>query len=129
MLQHHDRDRDAANDGERIRLLVSGCLLLISIAGCSRPWYRKQADREAYALIQEKGGYLDQATIYPGPNSRLADPNSVDEPPMPPDDPTSHRLMHWVDGKEGSDLWHQYGQLNTVESGAWEESLPRNSDG
>ncbi len=129
MLQHHDRDRDAANDGERIRLLVSGCLLLISIAGCSRPWYRKQADREAYALIQEKGGYLDQATIYPGPNSRLADPNSVDEPPMPPDDPTSHRLMHWVDGKEGSDLWHQYGQLNTVESVAWEESLPRNSDG
>ena len=129
MLQHHDRDRDAANDGERIRLLVSGCLLLISIAGCSRPWYRKQADQEAYALIQEKGGYLDQATIYPNPNSRLADPNSVDEPPMPPDDPTSHRLMHWVDGKEGSDLWHQYGQLNTVEPVAWEESLPRNSDG
>lgn len=129
MLQHHHRNRYGARNGNLATSLMFGFLLIASLSGCSRPWYRKQADQEAYALIQEKGGYLDQSTIYPDPKSRLADPNSIDEPPMPPDDPSSHRLMHQVDGKEGSDLWHQYGHVSTVEPVAWQESLPRNSDG
>ena len=129
MLQHHHRNRYGARNGKLATSLMFGFLLIASLSGCSRPWYRKQADQEAYALIQEKGGYLDQSTIYPDPKSRLADPNSIDEPPMPPDDPSSHRLMHQVDGKEGSDLWHQYGHVSTVEPVAWQESLPRNSDG
>ncbi|MCH1494042.1 MAG: hypothetical protein L7U72_02330, partial [Rubripirellula sp.] len=99
MLQHHHRNRNGARNGRLATSLMFGFLLVASLSGCSRPWYRKQADQEAYALIQEKGGYLDQSTIYPDPKSRLADPNSIDEPPMPPDDPSSHRLMHQVDGK------------------------------
>lgn len=98
-------------------------------AGCSRPWYRQQADQEAYALIQEKGGYLDHSTIYPDPASRLADPFKIDEPPMPRDDPSSHRLMHQVDGKQGSDQWHRYGQLETIEPAGWRDALPKNQNG
>ena len=108
-------------------LLLSSLGLLLS--GCSRPWYRQQADHDAYAMIEEKGGFLDHGSVYPDPQSRLRDPFSIDEPPMPPDDPISNRLMREVDGKKGSDAWDQYGKLETVEPAGWDDTLPRNFRG
>ncbi|MCA9137093.1 MAG: hypothetical protein KDB00_10050, partial [Planctomycetales bacterium] len=104
-------------------------------SGCSRTWYRRDADQEAACLIVEKGGVAGQPgsgadrLIYTDPLSRLADPGSIDCPPMPPDDPRSHELMHCVDGKQGFDGWHRFGMTGEVDSGLWQESLIRSADG
>lgn len=104
-------------------------LSLVVAVGCSRRWYRRQADKEVYGAIREKGGYLDTGTIYPRPLSRLSDPYSVDCPPMPPDDPRSHQLMHYVDGMRGYKHWHRNGQIASVEPPTWQQGLPRNESG
>lgn len=112
-----------------LKSILSLVVLLLASLGCSRPWYRKQADQEVYSLIDEKGGYLDHGSIYPKKGSRLADPFSIDDPPMPPDDPDSHLLMHEVDRKRGSDLWDADGVFESVEPEGWDDSLPRNENG
>jgi hypothetical protein len=48
---------------------------------------------------------------------------------MPPDDPASHRLMHYVDGKRGWRHWHDNGDLPYVDSQAWQGHLPRDREG
>jgi len=110
--------------------LALGWLLLV-VAGCSRAFYRQQADREVYGLVEcanrETRSSLD--TIEPDPASRMFDPNNPDCPPMPPDDPTSHRLMRCVDGKWGWQGWDRYGRTRYVENPDWQLYLPRNEDG
>ena len=123
------RDLDHRNVKYALILLLACCAQSILVMGCARPWYRQQADQEAYELIQEKGGNLDQLSIYPDRESRLADPSKIDEPPMPEDDPASHRFMREVDGKQGSDQWNRYGLLEAIETTVWQESLPRNPEG
>lgn len=105
---------------------IAGCL---GAAGCSRAWYREQADTEVAEVIAEKGGYLDHGSIDPHPQSRLADAFDPDCPPMPPDDPASHELMHFVDGKDGFDGWHEQGNAPFVDSRRWVDSLPRDQNG
>ena len=63
------------------------------------------------------------------PDSRFYDPDCPDHPPMPPDDPTSHRLMHCVDCIPGYPCWHQNGDLTTVENVNWRYYLPVRQDG
>lgn len=109
--------------------MVSLISTVVTVVGCARPWYRRQADQEAYAVIHEKGGFLDQGVIYPNEKSRLADPNSIDEPPMPPDDPVSHRLMQEVDGKTASPQWDRNGKLTSIEPPEWRSQLARDADG
>jgi hypothetical protein len=112
--------------------LLRGCLaLLIATAlfapGCSRAFYRRQADVEAYALVREKATHphwrLEDYTIAVDPRSRMYDPHSMDCPPMPPDDPTSHELMHCVDNKRGWPFWHDNGDIGTVQNPAWPEYI------
>jgi hypothetical protein len=102
---------------------------MIGVGGCSRHWFRARADRDAQAVIREKGGYLDNGQIDTPIESRLHDPYSIDCPPMPPDDPQSHQLMHFVDGKRGYPHWDRNGRLADVESPAWIQYVPRNDDG
>ena len=107
-------------------------LLAFSVVGCHRSHYRHQADAEAECLIRQKlddprWNALDPS-IDVGHQSRMHDPSSVDCPPMPPDDPSSHRLMHCVDGKPGSDDWHANGETPFVDSPNWLSYLPLNSD-
>lgn len=104
------------------------CLALM-LVGCSRRWYRQQADQDANCLIQQKGGYLDGGSVYTDPQSRLFDPFSVDCSPMPPDDPQSHQYMHCVDGKHGWKHWHRNGNAGSVESPYWLASLPQDESG
>jgi outer membrane protein TolC len=72
---------------------------------------------------------MDDFTIQPDPASRMYDPNDYDCPPMPPDDPESHLLMHCLDGKKGWRHWHRNGDTPYVENPIWRAYLPRDADG
>jgi len=117
--------------------LVSLVLLLMAViaagSGCSRAYYRRQADQEVYNLIgcatRDPRWDLKDYRIQPCPAARHFDPFNPDCPPMPPDDPTSHRLMHCVDCKRGWPCWHCYGNTRFVENPRWPASLPRGPDG
>jgi len=95
--------------------------------GCSRTYYRRQADIDAYALVREKANHphwkLEDYTISVDPRSRMYDPYSVDCPPIPQDDPTSHQLMHCVDNKRGWPFWHDNGERPYIENPAWPEYI------
>jgi hypothetical protein len=100
----------------------------VAISGCSRAKYRVQADREAYQTIAEKN--VDPRwceadySIEIDPRSRYFDRYDPDCPPMPPDDPASHRYMHCVDGKKGWKHWHDNGVRKELENPEWYEALP-----
>ncbi|OHB85484.1 MAG: hypothetical protein A2V98_26255 [Planctomycetes bacterium RBG_16_64_12] len=118
------------------RVAVIGLLLAVSVS-CTRAHYRRRADREVYGLIDcastDPRWPLDHYTIEPDPRSRFFDAYAADCPPMPPDDPTSHQLMHCVDGKRGWGWDRHYGRTENVESPAWrallESYLPHDDDG
>ena len=103
------------------------------VAGCSRDHYRQQADAEVYCLIEAKADHphwaLEDYTIDAGPETRFWDPFSLDCPPMPPDDPYSHELMHCVNGMCGDGCWHKNGDAPWVLNPDWINTLPRNSRG
>lgn len=106
---------------------------LCAIFGCHRSYYRRQADAEALRLIREKAvdprwNGID-GDILIDPQSRMFDPFSQDHPPIPPDDASSHQLMHCVDGNEGYPQWHANGDTNYVENPEWKSYLPMNEKG
>jgi len=100
---------------------------LVVQSGCSRDRYYRQADQEAYRLVQEKStdprwsaaGF----TIQPDLRSRYYDPCNPVCPPMPPDDPAAHLYMHCVDGKRGWPCWHAFGDRRSLENPAWRQRL------
>ncbi len=102
-------------------------------AGCQPRFYRRQADTDAYQLIDEKARdprwALTGYSIEPDPRSRIFDPFDPDHEPMPPDDPEAHRLMHEVDGKKGSKHWDDNGSTPYVDNPDWLQSLPLNEQG
>ncbi len=107
---------------------------MISQSGCHRGFYRRQADVEAQRLILEKSydprwAEASDGTIQIDPQSRMFDPFSQDHPPIPPDDPESHRLMERVDGKPGYPHWHANGDTPFVENPEWRSYLPMNENG
>ena len=115
-------------DAQRARVLL---FLLASVAiaanGCSRTKYRIEADREAYGVISERA--LDSRSraidysIEIDPRSRYFDASDPDFPPMPPDDPASHRYMHVVDGMKGGKHCRDDGHRIELENPAWREAL------
>ena len=101
-------------------------LLLLSVAstGCTRGKYYLQADREVSTLLAEKS--CDPRWAVPAnynvrqdERSRFYDAYNQVFPPMPPDDPTSHRYMHCIDGKWGFPRWHINGDRTTLDNPAW----------
>ncbi len=107
--------------------------VVIFIAGCTRAHYRRQADREVNAIIDSKAVAVGEAPgsyrIDIDPRSRMFDANSPDCPPQPPDDPVSHRLMEYVDGKPGAPIWNKMATTRRVDNPAWKDFLPRDKDG
>src|SRR5262249_33240328 len=83
------------------------------LGGCSRAFYRLQADKESYHAIRERDCDLRWQVPYigidPPPGSRIHDPYNPDHPAMPPDDPAAHRYMHCVYGMRGYRRWHKDG--------------------
>ncbi len=116
------------------RLLIVVVLFnLCVIIGCHRSYYRRQADAEAQRLVLEKAvdprWSSSDGSIEIDPQSRMFNPFSKDHPPIPPDDATSHQLMHMVDGKEGFPHWHANGDTDAVENPVWKSYLPTNEKG
>lgn len=101
--------------------------MVLMVLGCSRGQYREQADQEVTCLVTEKS--FDPRWAYPNfsieldPRSRYYDPYNLEEPPMPEDDPSAHRYMHYVDGKRGWKHWHRNGDRPDLESPYWEQLL------
>ena len=105
-------------------LVVLSLLLLAAAGGCTRGKYYLQADREVSTLLAEKS--CDPRWAVPASynvrqdeRSRFYDTYNQVFPPMPPDDPTSHRYMHCVDGKWGFPRWHINGDRTTLYNPAW----------
>lgn len=115
------------------QMFVLLLLVLVVSPGCHRTAYRHQADSEVAALIQR--GQVDprwklrKTSVYPQREARFYDPYSPDAEPMPPDDPVSHQLMHYVDGKKGWPHWHDNGDTFYVENPFWRAYLPRDERG
>ncbi len=104
-------------------------MLILCGNGCTRAWWRKQADCEVQEAVAEKNGYFDRGDLTPDADSRLFDPFDPDCTPLPPDDSTSHQLMHNVDGHRGWSHWHDNGDAPSVDAGTWQSSLPRDANG
>jgi hypothetical protein len=71
--------------------MVLGTVFLQS--GCSRRFYRNQADKDVDGVLAGKDHYpawkIEEMNYYPDPRSRFASPGQQDRPPMPPDDPAA----------------------------------------
>jgi hypothetical protein len=112
-------------------LLLAAGLALLS-TGCTRTFYHLRADREVRRIVTEKtvpGRWgLPGFRLQYDPRSRYFDPTNTDHPPMPPDDPVSHQLMHWVDGKHGAITYHRDGDLAALPNPTWRQQLPYYTD-
>lgn len=102
-----------------------GLALLVCplMTGCSRTFWRTQADFDSYNLILQKTRDprwdLPRVTVEPDPRSRFYDPFDPDTPPLPPDDPSAHLYMHMVNGIPGFNSWHKFGESFSVENPQW----------
>jgi len=114
-------------------ILASAVLAVATLTGCSRAFYREQADADVYNIVDSAASDprwpLAGYTIAVDPQSRMYDPNNPDSPPMPPDDAVSHEMMHCVDCKAGYPCWHANGDTDDVENPDWLEHLPLNHKG
>jgi hypothetical protein len=132
-FQNQTRNPGATRSVARFAILIIPVLLL---SGCSREWYRQQADTEVAELIGEKS-HSTWNFPYHGidmdPRSRFADVYDPVAPPMPQDDPESHKFMQCVDGMEAWDGWLNSGVTDRLENPAWREQLiqymPTDPDG
>ena len=111
-----------------MRLLVALALMAGCAPGCTRGRYYVQADREVSTLLAEKScdprwAVPANYTVRQDERSRFYDAYNQIFPPMPPDDPTSHRYMHCVDGKKGWAKWHNNGDRTSLDNPAWRERL------
>jgi hypothetical protein len=118
-----------------VRILITLELFaaLALAIGCSRSYYRRQADREVNCIIDNKSVAVGEAPgslrIDVDPSSRMYDPGNPDCPPMPPDDPTSHELMECVDCKPGAPCWRHSKKTPYTANPCWEDYLPRDDEG
>jgi hypothetical protein len=99
----------------------------LGLAGCSRHHYHRAADNEVHHLVAEKQNdprwCLPRFTVYMDSRSRYHEPYDEDRPPMPQDDPASHRFMHRVDHKHGYRHWHKFGDRPELENPWWRQQL------
>jgi outer membrane protein TolC len=108
-------------------------LLLIALGGCSREWYRRDADRETYHILDERR----REDIWPiandgidrPPASRLHDPFNPNYPPMPPDDPAADQYMRRVYYMKNSKHFHDDGDALFIEDPDWLKGLELDADG
>ena len=105
-------------------LLFIGCLIPL---GCSRSFWRQQADQESYEAISERfihpSWNVPRIDITPDSRSRFYDPYDPDCAPLPPDDPAAHDFFQMVQGKKGVRSWYKFGTSHGIENPAWFQSL------
>lgn len=99
------------------------CLLLLTLPGCSRNFWRTQADFDALTLLENKQfdprWDIPRTTVDADPRSRFYDPYELDFEPLPPDDPAANQYMSWVYGMSGYKSWHKFGETMSVENPQW----------
>ena len=107
---------------------LGGLLALpAGLTGCSKSFWRHNADAEAYGLALEKAQDPRWAPprldVIPDPRSRFFDPNHPDCEPIPPDDPAANVFMNRLGdfGRlKGDDDWHEeYGYTPFIENPLW----------
>lgn len=126
-----------AAGGPGTRHIIAAAMLFIAamicLSGCTRAYYRKQADAEVNCIIDAKSTAVGTAPgtfrIDVDPRSRMFDPDDPDCPPMPPDDPVSHELMHCIDCKPAAPCWRHAPHTPYADNPSWESYLPRNDKG
>lgn len=98
---------------------------VVLLPGCSRQFWRKQAERDTYGAIGEKLNdprwELPRVNLTPDQRSRFYDPYDPDKEPLPPDDPSAHASMHQVNGRKGYKNWHKLGTAFAIENPQWLE--------
>lgn len=104
-------------------LLMLGSLALLTLSGCSRSFWRSQADFDALTLLENKQfdprWDIPRTTVDADPRSRFYDPYDLDCEPLPPDDEAANRYMSWVYGMNGYKSWHKFGESMSVENPQW----------
>jgi hypothetical protein len=77
-------------------VLLAIAWMLTSLGGCTRRFFRKQADAEVAEVLKQKDVFADwkieNMHVYPHKDARFADWTNPDRPPMPPDDPAAQKL-------------------------------------
>ncbi len=115
------------------RRLCALALIVLACGGCTRRYWRDQADGQVFGLwngfTAEAGQPSREQTIGIRPQSRMFDPTNPDHPPMAPDDPVAHSRMHCVDGMRGYRKWHKYGSVSAVDDEHWRAYLPYDEQG
>jgi hypothetical protein len=100
-----------------------GSLLLLLATGCSRNFWRTQADFDALNLLENKQfdprWDIPRTTVDADPRSRFYDPYNLDFEPLPPDDPAANQYMNGVYGMRGYKSWHKFGESMSVENPQW----------
>lgn len=106
-------------------LLVVAVMAVVLLPGCSRQFWRKQAERDTYNAIGEKLNdprwELPRVNLTPDQRSRFFDPYDPDKEPLPPDDPSAHTYMQQVNGRKGYKNWHKLGTAFAIENPQWLE--------
>lgn len=138
LLEHETTPRNGSpaagpaqsNSARRSQQIGAALIALAALAApsCSRNFYRTQADQEvSYAVGQVSSLTdvpLEYFDVYTDPRSRLFDPTTPDAPPMPPDDPSAHKLMRSVNYMPGYLRWYANGCVPAVDLRDWEQYLP-----
>jgi len=106
------------------KLTVALVIVLMCVgSGCSRMFWRSQADFDTYNLLQQKQfdqrWTIPRSTVDVDPRSRFFDPFDPDCPPLPPDDPAASQYMQMVHGMRGYKSWHSFGESMSVENPGW----------
>ena len=107
----------------RQAISVLAVTLMFVGSGCSRMFWRSQADFDSYNLLQRKQfdprWAIPRTTVDADPRSRFFDPFDPDCAPLPPDDPAASQYMQMVHGMRGYKSWHEFGESMSVENPAW----------
>ena len=108
-----------------ITWLMLGATGMSTLSGCSRQFWRRQADRDSYKAIGEKLNdphwQVPRIELTPDQRSRFFDPYDPDKEPLPPDDPAAHKSMYCVNGRKGYKNWHKLGTSFAIENPEWLE--------
>src|SRR5439155_4937425 len=105
----------------RVMLAITAAVSLLAPAGCSRRFYRNQADKQVEEVLTEKDRNpwkVENWHAYPDPVARFGDPSNPDRPPMPFDDPGAHNLSPnpQKPGKEGCGDQEGTGYLDLIKT-------------
>jgi len=101
--------------------------MMVLVTGCSRRFWRQQAERDTYEAVSAKLNdphwAVPRIDLQPDSRSRFHDPYDPDCEPLPPDDPAAHQSMHCVSGRKGYKNWHKLGTALSIENPHWLSSF------